>query len=153
MRKVALFPGSFDPITKGHLDIVSRGLALFDEIVVGVGINANKTYMFTVEQRMKFIRDAFAHLPQVKVISFVGLTVSQCESIGARYILRGLRNPADFEFEKAIAQMNRAMVPTVETVFLLTSPELSAISSSIIRDIYRNGGDVTQFLPERVSLS
>jgi pantetheine-phosphate adenylyltransferase len=153
MRKVALFPGSFDPITKGHLDIVSRGLALFDEIVVGVGINANKTYMFTVEQRMKFIRDAFTHLPQVKVTSFVGLTVDQCETIGAQYILRGLRNPADFEFEKAIAQMNRAMVPKVETVFLLTSPELSAISSSIIRDIYRNGGDVTQFLPERVSLS
>ena len=147
--KRALFPGSFDPITLGHFDIIRRALALFDEIVVAIGVNGDKNYMFTVEQRKEFIEKAFADEPQVKVSTYQGLTVDYCREIDAQFILRGLRNPADFEFEKAIAHTNRTL-SKIETVFLLTAARTSFISSSIVRDVIRNNGDYTVLVPESV---
>ena len=147
--KRALFPGSFDPITLGHFDIIRRALALFDEIVVAIGVNGDKNYMFTVEQRKEFIEKAFADEPKVKVSTYQGLTVDYCREIDAQFILRGLRNPADFEFEKAIAHTNRTL-SKIETVFLLTAARTSFISSSIGRDVIRNNGDYTVLVPESV---
>ena len=147
--KRALFPGSFDPITLGHYDIIKRALDLFDEIVVAIGVNGDKNYMFTVEQRKEFIEKAFADEPKVKVTTYQGLTVAFCKEIDAQFILRGLRNPADFEFEKAIAHTNRKL-SQIETVFLLTAARTSFISSSIVRDVIRNHGDYTVLVPESV---
>ena len=147
--KRALLPGSFDPITLGHFDIIRRALALFDEIVVAIGVNGDKNYMFTVEQRKEFIEKAFADEPKVKVSTYQGLTVDYCREIDAQFILRGLRNPADFEFEKAIAHTNRTL-SKIETVFLLTAARTSFISSSIVRDVIRNNGDYTVLVPESV---
>ena len=147
--KRALFPGSFDPITLGHFDIIRRALALFDEIVVAIGVNGDKNYMFTVEQRKEFIEKAFADEPKVKVSTYQGLTGDYCREIDAQFILRGLRNPADFEFEKAIAHTNRTL-SKIETVFLLTAARTSFISSSIVRDVIRNNGDYTVLVPESV---
>ena len=147
--KRALFPGSFDPITLGHYDIIKRALDLFDEIVVAIGVNGDKNYMFTVEQRKEFIEQAFADEPKVKVTTYQGLTVDCCKEIDAQFILRGLRNPADFEFEKAIAHTNRKL-SQIETVFLLTAARTSFISSSIVRDVIRNHGDYTVLVPESV---
>ncbi|QTN39879.1 pantetheine-phosphate adenylyltransferase [Cryomorphaceae bacterium] len=147
MSRIAVFPGSFDPITNGHVDIVQRAVGLFDKIIIAVGQNAQKKYMFTREQRVTYIKNAFEGVDEIEVMDFEGLTVDFCRSVGARYLLRGLRNPADFEFEKAIAQANRMMDHQLETVFLLTDPEFAAISSSIVRDVYRNGGDVSMFVP------
>ena len=147
--KRALFPGSFDPITLGHFDIIRRALALFDEIVVAIGVNGDKNYMFTVEQRKEFIEKAFTDEPKVKVTTYQGLTVDFCKEIDAQFILRGLRNPADFEFEKAIAHTNRTL-SKIETVFLLTAARTSFISSSIVRDVIRNHGDYTVLVPESV---
>ena len=147
MNRVAVFPGSFDPITNGHVDIVQRAVGLFDKIIIAVGQNAQKKYMFSRKERMKYIHMAFEGVDEIEVAQFEGLTVEFCRSVGAQYILRGLRNPADFEFEKAIAQSNRMMNNRLETVFLLTDPEFSAIGSSIVRDIFRNGGDVSMFVP------
>ena len=148
MRR-AIFPGSFDPITLGHVDIINRALPLFDEIIIAIGINADKKYMFTLDERVKFIKDNYANEPKIKVETYKGLTIDFCEKKGVEFILRGLRNPADFEFEKAIAQTNRKM-STIETVFLLTSVDTSFISSSIVRDILRNGGQVNGFVPDSV---
>ena len=147
--KRALFPGSFDPITLGHYDIIKRALDIFDEIVVAIGVNGDKNYMFTVEQRKEFIEKAFADEPKVKVTTYQGLTVDFCKEIDAQFILRGLRNPADFEFEKAIAHTNRKL-SQIETVFLLTAARTSFISSSIVRDVIRNHGDYTVLVPESV---
>ena len=147
--KRALFPGSFDPITLGHYDIIKRALDLFDEIVVAIGVNGDKNYMFTVEQRKEFIEKAFADEPKVRVTTYQGLTVDFCKEIDAQFILRGLRNPADFEFEKAIAHTNRKL-SQIETVFLLTAARTSFISSSIVRDVIRNHGDYTVLVPESV---
>ena len=147
--KRALFPGSFDPITLGHYDIIKRALDLFDEIVVAIGVNGDKNYMFTVEQRKEFIEKAFADEPKVKVTTYQGLTVDFCKEIDAQFILRGVRNPADFEFEKAIAHTNRKL-SQIETVFLLTAARTSFISSSIVRDVIRNHGDYTVLVPESV---
>ncbi|OZV69087.1 pantetheine-phosphate adenylyltransferase [Winogradskyella aurantia] len=147
--KRALFPGSFDPITLGHYDIIKRGIKLFDEVVVAVGINADKNYMFSLEKRMHFIEEAFKNEPKVKVTTYEGLTVDYCEEINAEFILRGLRNPADFEFEKAIAHTNRKL-SKIETVFLLTAARTSYISSSIVRDVIRNNGDYTVLVPKSV---
>lgn len=147
--KRALFPGSFDPITLGHHDIITRALDLFDEIVVAIGVNGDKNYMFTIEQRKEFIEKAFADEPKVKVTTYQGLTVDYCKEIDAQFILRGLRNPADFEFEKAIAHTNRKL-SKIETVFLLTAARTSFISSSIVRDVIRNSGDYTVLVPDSV---
>ena len=147
--KRALFPGSFDPITLGHYDIITRALDLFDEIVVAIGVNGDKNYMFTVEQRKEFIEKAFADEPKVKVTTYQGLTVDFCKEIDAQFILRGLRNPADFEFEKAIAHTNRKL-SQIETDVLLTAARTSFISSSIGRDVIRNHGDYTVLVPESV---
>ncbi len=147
--KRAIFPGSFDPLTLGHYDIIERGAKLFDEVIIAIGVNADKKYMFTLEQRKKFIEKAFANNNRVKVVTYKGLTVDFCKEINVDFILRGLRNPADFEFEKAIAHTNRDLAP-VETVFLLTSAKTSYISSSIVRDVIRNNGDYTKLVPKSV---
>jgi pantetheine-phosphate adenylyltransferase len=148
MRR-AIFPGSFDPITLGHYDIILRGIPLFDELVIAIGINSEKRYMFPLEKRLAFIEEAFKDQPTVKVKTYRGLTVDFCKKINADYILRGLRNPGDFEFEKAIAHTNRKL-SEIETVFLLTSSGKSYISSSIVRDVIRNGGDYTGLVPDTV---
>ena len=150
MRR-AIFPGSFDPLTLGHHDIITRGITLFDELIIAVGVNADKKYMFTLEQRLDFIKGAFDHEPKIKVLTYEGLTVDFCEKVNANFILRGLRNPADFEFEKAIAHTNRKL-SEIETVFLLTSSGKSYISSSIVRDVIRNGGDYSGLVPSSVHL-
>lgn len=147
--KRAIFPGSFDPITNGHYDIIKRGVSLFDEVIVAIGVNAEKKYMFTLEERKQFIEKAFEDEPKVKVITYTGLTIDLCKKEQADFILRGLRNPADFEFEKAIAHTNRSL-SKIETVFLLTAARTSYISSSIVRDVLRNGGDITKLVPESV---
>lgn len=151
MRK-AIFPGSFDPITLGHYDIINRALPLFDEIVIAIGVNAEKKYMFSLEERLKFITDAFKNEPKITVITYTGLTIDLCQKLNAQFILRGLRNPADFEFEKAIAHTNRKL-SQIETVFLLTAASTSYISSSIVRDVIRNGGDYTVLVPESVVIT
>jgi pantetheine-phosphate adenylyltransferase len=150
MRK-AIFPGSFDPITLGHYDIIKRALPLFDEIVVAIGINAEKKYMFSLDERKKFIEDSFKDEPKVSVVTYEGLTTELCKKLEAQFILRGLRNPADFEFEKAIAHTNRQL-SEIETVFLLTAIDTSHISSSIVRDVIRNGGDYTILVPNSVKI-
>ena len=147
--KRAVFPGSFDPITLGHVDIIKRAIPLFDEIVIAIGINADKKYMYSPEERQAFIEEVFIDEPKIKTETYTGLTVDYCKKIDASFILRGLRNPADFEFEKAIAQTNRKL-SGIETVFLLTSAETSFISSSIVRDILRNNGDVSVLVPNVV---
>ncbi|OYX22460.1 MAG: pantetheine-phosphate adenylyltransferase [Flavobacteriales bacterium 32-35-8] len=147
--KRAIFPGSFDPITLGHYDIIKRGIELFDEVIVSIGINSEKKYMFSLEDRKKFIEDAFKNEPRVKVMTYEGLTVQFCKEIKVPFILRGLRNPADFEFEKAIAHTNRKL-SKIETVFLLTAASTSYISSSIVRDVIKNNGDYTVLVPESV---
>ncbi len=151
MRK-AIFPGSFDPITLGHYDIIKRSIPLFDEIIVAIGINAEKKYMFTLEERKRFIEESFADEPTVKVVTYKGLTIDLCKELKANFILRGLRNPADFEFEKAIAHTNRLM-SKIETVFLLTAAKTSYISSSIVRDVIRNGGKYEMLVPDSVKVS
>lgn len=147
--KRAIFPGSFDPITLGHYDIIQRGVSLFDEVIVAIGVNAEKKYMFSLEERKRFIEETFQHEPKVRVITYEGLTIDLCRKEKADFILRGLRNPADFEFEKAIAHTNRKL-SKIETVFLLTASKTSYISSSIVRDVLRNGGDYTVLVPPAV---
>ncbi len=148
MRK-AIFPGSFDPITLGHQDIINRALPLFDEIVIAIGVNADKKYMFSLEDRKRFIEKTFQNEPKISVITYEGLTIDLCHKINANFILRGLRNPADFEFEKAIAHTNRRL-SKIETVFLLTAAKTSYISSSIVRDVIRNHGEYELLVPEAV---
>ncbi|RKE98212.1 pantetheine-phosphate adenylyltransferase [Ichthyenterobacterium magnum] len=147
--KRAIFPGSFDPITLGHYDIIKRSVKLFDEVIVAIGINADKKYMFSLEERLRFIEEAFKDEPKVSVVTYKGLTVDFCQKNNVEFILRGLRNPADFEFEKAIAHTNRDLAP-IETVFLLTAASTSYISSSIVRDVIRNNGDYTKLVPKSV---
>lgn len=147
--KRAVFPGSFDPFTLGHQDIVERGVTIFDEIIIGIGHNADKNYMFSLDQRKMFIEQCFQNNPKVKVMDYVGLTIDFCKSINANYLLRGVRNNGDFEFEKAIARTNREL-SEIETVFLLTSVQTSFISSSIVREIIRNKGDYKRFVPDCV---
>ncbi|TMM32021.1 pantetheine-phosphate adenylyltransferase [Polaribacter aestuariivivens] len=147
--KRAIFPGSFDPITLGHFDIIARGVTLFDELIIAIGVNADKKYMFTLEERKNFIEECFKDNPKIKVVTYEGLTVDFCQKNNVDFILRGLRNPADFEFEKAIAHTNRDLAP-IETVFLLTAASTSYISSSIVRDVIRNNGDYTKLVPKPV---
>lgn len=152
MKRIAIFPGSFDPITKGHENILKRALPLFDEIIIAIGKNSSKQSYFTIEQREKWIRQVFANEPKVKVEVYTGLTIDFCKKMNAKFILRGLRTSADFEFEKAIAQNNNIMAPEIETVFILPIPELSAINSTIVRDIVRNNGDASPFVPKGIDL-
>ena len=147
MPRIALFPGSFDPFTKGHEDIVLRGLTLFDEVVIGIGRNANKRRYFPLEDMAGLIEQTFQAYPAVRVVTYDDLTANVARTLGARFLLRGLRNTTDFEYENTIAQANRHVNPALETVFLITSPLLAAISSTIIREIHRFGGDVGQFVP------
>lgn len=152
MEKIAVYPGSFDPITKGHENIIKRALPLFDKIVVAIGVNSNKTYMFSLEERMKWIRQTFHFEDRIEVATYEGLTVNFCRKVKATFIIRGLRNAEDFQFESSIAQMNKELAPEVDTLFFVASPEYSAYSSTIVRDIKRNGGDVTKFIPTSIQL-
>jgi len=147
--KKAVFPGSFDPLTLGHCDIINKSLNLFDEIVLAIGVNSNKENMFSIDQRKKFINDEFTNQEKIKISTYEGLTVDFCKTINADFIVRGLRNPADFEFEKTIAQTNKKLTG-IETVFFLTSPETAYISSSIVREIIANKGEYTKLVPKSV---
>jgi pantetheine-phosphate adenylyltransferase len=145
MKKIGLFPGSFDPFTKGHEIVVRKSLPLFDEVIIGVGVNSKKSYMFSLESRLKHINELFADCDQVSVSQFQKLTVDFCKDIGAQHIIRGLRDSKDFEYEKSIAHMNQA-ISGIETVFLLTDPEYAAVNASIIREIHKNGGPIGAFV-------
>lgn len=151
-EKVALFPGSFDPFTVGHEALVKRALTVFDKIIIAIGYNSNKDGYFPLNRRISAIEGVFKDDKRIRVDSFMGLTVEFCERTGARFILRGLRTASDFEYERAIAQVNKKMKPNIETVFLLTSPENSSITSTIVRDIIRHGGDASDFLPENYKI-
>ena len=149
--KRGLFPGSFDPVTLGHYDIVQRSLPLFDEIIIGIGTNTEKEYMFPLEKRAAFVKSTFASYKKISVVEYKGLTIDLCEKINADFIIRGLRNPADFEFEKAVAHTNRLM-SGIETVFLLTAAKTSFMSSSIVREIILNQGDYSKLVPSSVKI-
>ncbi|NOY49335.1 MAG: pantetheine-phosphate adenylyltransferase [Chlorobi bacterium] len=152
MDKIAIFPGSFDPITLGHVSIVKRAAPLFDKIIVSIGINSLKNYMFSVEKRKKWIMEVFKGLENVEVETYEGLTIDYCRKVGANYILRGLRTAADFEFERGIGQVNHMMSDNIETVFLLTEAKYTPITSSIVRDVFKNGGDVSKLIPSELTL-
>ena len=149
--KKAVFPGSFDPITIGHVDIVKRGIKVFDEIIIAVGDNTNKKYMFPKEKRVEFVKHTFNNYDNIKIESYDGLTIDFCKKNNTEFMIRGLRNPADFEFEKSIALTNREMTD-IETIFFLTSPDKSFVSSSIVRDLIRNNGDYKLFIPKGITL-
>lgn len=153
MQRICLFPGTFDPLTLGHVDIINRSLNLFDKIVVGIGMNATKTPMFSGEQRLLWIREIYKDQPKVEGALYEGLTVNFCKQIGARFILRGIRYVSDFEYEKTIADANRTLDSMIETIFLTGEPKYTSVASTIVRDILRNGGDASHFLPEVVSRS
>ena len=146
--KIALFPGSFDPVTKAHVDILKRSLPLFDKVVIGIGLNSTKAPFLSIETRKAMLRAVFANEPKVEVQTYEGLTVEFCKLIQAKYMIRGIRTVSDFEYEKAIAQMNHALEPEIESIFIVSKPGYSSISSTIVRDIMRNKGDVRQFLPK-----
>src|SRR5262245_51926050 len=150
MKKVAVFPGSFDPVTIGHVDIIHRGLPLFDHLIIGIGINSQKKYLFSLEKRMEWLKKIFEYEPKISIESYTGLTVHFCEKKEAGYILRGIRSAGDFEFEKAVSQTNRVLSRNIETIFILANPSLSVVSSSIVRDVIINGGDARPFIPEEV---
>lgn len=148
--RIALFPGSFDPITIAHVDILQRALPLFDKIVVGIGLNSAKQNFISADKREEMVKTIFAGLPKVDVQLYEGLTVDFCRKINAKYMVRGIRSSSDFEYERAISQINQTMMPDVETILLLSKPEYSAISSTIVRDILRNKGDISYFVPKEV---
>lgn len=152
MSRIAVFPGSFDPITLGHYDLVERALPLFDKIVIAIGVNSQKKYLYDLEQRKAWIAEVFKAFPQVSVDSFEGLTAHYCNNIGARYLLRGLRNASDFDYEKTISQLNSIVGHGIETVFLISPPAYSHISSTIVREIIRGGGDASPFLPAGIDI-
>lgn len=151
MQRIALFPGTFDPITIGHLDIINRALPLFDKLVIGIGRNVNKAPMFTEEKRLGWIREIFRGNSKVDAVIYEGLTVSCCQKVNANFILRGIRYVNDFEYEKAIADMNRSLDHNIETIFLTCLPQYTSVASTLVRDVIRNGGNVLQFLPEIVA--
>ncbi len=150
--KRAVFPGSFDPITLGHVSVVNRALPLFDEIVVAIGINSEKRGMFSLLQRKQWVEKVFIDEPKVRVETFEGLTVDYCKKIHARFILRGLRTSADFEFERGIGQVNRKLAPQIDTIFILTEAEYTPVSSSIVRDVIKHGGDISGLVPDVVKM-
>ena len=150
MSRICLFPGTFDPITLGHVDIINRALPLFDKIIVGVGLNAAKVPMFSAEQRVQWINEIYEHEDKVEGGVYEGLTINYCKTIGAKFILRGIRYVSDFEYEKTIADANRTLDNTIETIFLTGEPKYTSVASTIVRDIIRNGGDARLFLPDEV---
>jgi pantetheine-phosphate adenylyltransferase len=150
--KIAVFPGSFDPITSGHVDLVQRALPIFDKIIIAIGVNSQKKYLFPLEQRADWIRSVFAHEPKVEVDTFENLTAAYCTKVEAQWILRGLRNASDFDYEKTISQLNFIVGKGVETFFLISQPEFSHISSTIVREIIKGGGDASPFLPPQIRL-
>ncbi|MDP4663449.1 MAG: pantetheine-phosphate adenylyltransferase [Salibacteraceae bacterium] len=153
MEKIAVFPGSFDPFTLGHESVVKKALPLFDKIIIGIGQNSTKQCMFSFEQREAWIKGTFADFEQVKVMAYSGLTIDFCKSIGSKFILRGLRNANDFQYESNIAMMNQALNQAIVTVFLACDAQFGAINSTIVREIHKNGGDVAQFLPSNIDLN
>ena len=152
MSRIAVFPGSFDPITIGHESIIRRSLDLFDKVIVAIGVNSQKNNLFSVEQRKSWIEKIFENESKIEVDAYQGMTIDYCVQKNARYILRGLRTSADFEFERGIAQMNHAMIKDIETIFIISNPEYSAINSTIVRDIIRNGGQAQQFVPKEIKI-
>jgi pantetheine-phosphate adenylyltransferase len=150
IQRIGLFPGTFDPITIGHQDIINRSLHLFDKLVIGIGRNANKEPMFSDEQRLSWIREIYKDNPKVEAVIYDGLTIGCCQQVGANFILRGIRYVNDFEYEKAIADMNRSLDKNIETIFLTCLPQYTSVASTLVRDVLKNGGDVSQFLPEVV---
>ena len=152
MTKIAIFPGSFSPFTVGHQSVVNRALPLFEKIIISIGINSEKNQYFSIEERLQWIKDVYGNNPKIEIKFYEGLTVDFCKKENANYILRGLRDSHDFKFEKGIAQMNKDLNKEVETIFIITPPEISHISSSIIRDIIKNGGDVSKFIPKEIDL-
>lgn len=151
MQRICLFPGTFDPVTLGHIDIINRALPLFDKLIVGIGRNVNKVPMFSEELRLQWLKDIYKEEPKVEAVVYDGLTVNCCKSVGANFILRGIRYVNDFEYEKAIADMNRSLDGHIETVFLTCLPQFTSVASTLVRDVYKNGGDVSQFLPSIVN--
>ena len=147
--KIGVFAGSFDPIPRGHEDIVMKAMPLFDEIFIAIGVNIDKKYKFPLEDRIKWIENTFAEFPKVKVISYEGLTVDLCKRLNAGFIIRGLRNTTDFEYESIVAEANKKLNPEVETVFFLSDPTLRCISSTVVRDLVKNGVDLKGFVPEK----
>jgi len=152
VNKIAVFPGSFDPFTLGHESIIKRALSLFDKIIISIGYNSNKQGFFPLEDRKFWIRKIFADFPKIHVDHYNGLTVDFCREVGANYILRGLRTSSDFEYERAIAQTNKQMYPEIESIFILTTPEMTHITSTIVRDIIRHGNNADGFLPKQISI-
>jgi len=153
MQRIALFPGTFDPITIGHIDIIDRAIPLFDKLIIGIGRNSNKAPMFSEEQRMGWINEIYNNNPDVEAVIYDGLTINCCRTVGANFILRGIRYVNDFEYEKAIADMNRSLDYNIETVFLTCLPQYTSVASTLVRDVIRNGGDARQFLPSVVANS
>lgn len=151
MQRICLFPGTFDPVTLGHIDIINRAIPLFDRVIVGIGRNVNKVPMFSEEQRLQWVKDIYKNQPIVDAVVYDGLTVNCCKMVGANFILRGIRYVNDFEYEKAIADMNRSLDGNIETVFLTCLPQFTSVASTLVRDVYKNGGDVSQFLPAEVN--
>jgi pantetheine-phosphate adenylyltransferase len=151
MKRIALFPGTFDPITLGHTDIINRALPLFDKLYIGIGRNTNKKPMFSEEERMNWIKLIYANNEKVEVVIYEGLTVDCCKKIGANFILRGIRYVSDFEYEKSIADMNRSIANQIETVFLTCLPQYTSVASTLVRDVLKYGGDVSNFLPDAVN--
>ncbi len=153
MERICLFPGTFDPVTKGHVDIISRSVSLFDKIIVGIGLNTSKEPMFSPEKRLEWITELFKDEPKVEGRIYEGLTVNFCNQVGAKFIIRGIRYVSDFEYEKTIADANRTLDPSIETIFLTCEPKFSSVASTIVRDIIKNGGDASPFLPAAVAAS
>ncbi len=153
MQRICLFPGTFDPVTLGHVDIINRAIPLFDKIYVGIGINSSKSPMFSAEQRMEWFQEIYKNEPRVQSVIYDGLTVNYCKTIEANFILRGIRYVSDFEYEKTIADANRTLDKNIETIFLTGEPKYTSVASTIVRDILRNGGDASPFLPDAVNIS
>ncbi len=151
MSRICLFPGTFDPLTMGHIDIINRAMPLFDKVVIGIGRNANKIPMFKEELRLQWVKEIYANEPKVEAVVYEGLTVTCCKEVGANFIVRGIRYVNDFEYEKAIADMNRSIDGHIETIFLTCLPQYTSVASTLVRDVLKNGGDVSQFLPKIVN--